>query len=187
MKLKTTLLFSAALLAIAPAVNAADRNPFGNGELPEILKPFDLDNDGKLNEEERQAVRDAIRAGELPRPERPEHPDRPHGNPWDTDGDGVLSDEEKAAAQAAIRARIEAQRTRRFNELDKDDDGFLTLEELEGIPGIRDGHAARILAHLDKDADGKVSLAEFLGAIRPPRPDGPRPGDGDGGIRPGGR
>jgi len=185
MKLKTTLLFSAALLAIVPAANAADRNPFGNGGLPEIFKPFDVDGDGKLNEEERQALRDAIRAGELPRPERP---DRPHGNPWDTNGDGVLSDEEKAAAQAAIRARIEAQRTRRFNELDKDDDGFLSLEELKCIPGIRDDHAARILSHLDKDpdgdgpeiADGKVSLAEFLGAIRPPwsRPPFPRPGDG---------
>ena len=186
MKMRTTFLLSAVLLAAAPAANA-DRGPFGNGELPEILKPFDVDGDGRLSEEERQAYVKAVREGQVEHPPgRPDRPDRPHGNPWDTDGDGVLSDAEKAAAQEAIRARILEQRTKRFNELDKDDDGFLTLEELQAIPGIREGHAERILAHLDKDpdgdgpevADGKVSLDEFLHALRPPRP--PRPGDGGG-------
>jgi Ca2+-binding EF-hand superfamily protein len=173
MKLRTTILLSAALLAAAPAGNAGERNPFGDGGLPEILKPYDADEDGVLSEEERQAFVAAIRAGEVERP--PARPDRPHSNPWDTDGDGVLSDEEKAAAQEAIRARILEQRLRRFNELDEDGDGFLSLEELEGIPGIREGHAERILAHLDKDEDGQVSADEFLHAIRPPRPDAPPP------------
>jgi len=181
MKLRSTILFSAVLLAAAPAANA-DRGPFGNGELPEILKPFDVDGDGRLSEEERQAYLEAVRAGQVDRPDRPNRPDRPARPTWDTDGDGVLSDAEKAAAQEAIRAHILAQRIKRFDELDKDDDGFLTLEELKGIPGIREGHAERILAHLDKDldgagpevADGKVSKDEFLAGLRPPRP--PRPG-----------
>lgn len=191
MKIHTILLFSAVLLAAAPAANAGDRSPFGNGELPEFLQAFDVDGDRRLSEEERQAYLQAIRDGQVPRPDRP---DRPPGNPWDTDGDGVLSDAERTAAQEVIRARILEQRTRRFNELDTGDDGFLTLEELEGIPRIREGHAARILAHLDKDpdgpdglltADGKISLEEFLHALRPPRPGGggPRPGEGDGGGR----
>ena len=173
---------------------AADLNPFGTGALPEILKPFDVDGDGKLSQEERQAYLQAVRDGQVARPDRPERPDRPDrpdhptGNPWDTDGDGVLSDAEKAAAQAAIRARILEQRTKHFDDLDKDDDGFLSLAELEAIPGIRAGNAARILAHLDKDpdgtgpevADGKVSKEEFLNALRPPHPadGGPRPGGG---------
>ena len=193
MKLRTTLLLSTVILAAAPAANAGDRNPFGNGALPEILKPFDVDENGRLSEEERQAYLKAVRDGQVPHP--PDRPDRPTGNPWDTDGNGVLSDAEKLAAQAAIRARILEHRTKRFGELDIDDDGFLTLEELKGIPGIREGHAERILAHLDKDpdgpdgplmADGKVSLDEFLHALRPPRPGGggPRPGDGGGGGTP---
>ena len=180
MNFRTTLLLSAALAAVAPLARAGDRNPFGNGELPEILKPYDVDGDGKLSEEERQAYLKAVREGQAQHPERP---DRPAANPWDTNGDGVLSDAEKAAAQEAIRAKIEQQRTSRFDELDKNDDGFLSLEELGGIPGIRAGSAERILAHLDTDKDGKVSKAEFLAALRPPRPSG---GDGGGGRGDGG-
>lgn len=184
MKLNTTLLLSAVLLAAAPAGQAADppRNPFGSGELPEILKPFDVDNDGKLSEEERQAYIKAVKEGQVARPGRP--PGERPKNPFDTDGDGKLSEEEKAAAQEAIRAKIEAERTRRFDELDKDDDGFLTAEEFLGVPGIRPELAARILAHLDKDADGKISKDEFLAALRPPRPPGGGGGGGGGGEPP---
>jgi Ca2+-binding EF-hand superfamily protein len=177
MKLHTPILLSAVLVAFAPPVLAGDRNPFGTGELPELLKPFDVNEDGRLDEAERQAFRDAVREfreGTGPRP----------GRIWDTDGDGTLSDEEKAAAQEAARARIVAQRTSRFEELDKDDDGFLSPDELVGIPNITPELAARVLTHLDKDpdgdgpevADGKVSLDEFLAALTPP---GGRPGPVD--------
>jgi hypothetical protein len=164
MKLYTTLILSAVLLAVRPDSGASDHGPFGNGKLPDILKPFDVDGDGKLNAEERQAFVASVRAGE--------RPDK-GGNPWDTDGDGVLSPEEKAAAQEAIRARILAQRGDRFDELDSDEDGFLTVEELGEIPGIPEQAAARVLSHLDTDGDGKVSKEEFLDAIRPPRPTPP--------------
>ncbi len=197
MKPYTTLLLSAVLMAAAPALRAGDnlvrgadpvRNPFGNGELPEILKPFDVDGDGKLSEEERQAYLKAVHDGQIGHPVRPGQPPTPVANPWDTDGDGKLSDAEKAAAQEAIRAKILAERAARFDELDKDDDGLLTAEEFLGVPGIRPELAARILAHLDTDGDGKISKDEFLAALRPPTPQPPAQGGGgkEGGDQGGG-
>lgn len=166
----------AGLLASAATLSAqtpTPRNPFGTGELPEFLKPYDLNNDGVLSVEERQAFEKALREAHDNRPDRP--------NPWDTDGDGVLSDAEKEAARAAIAAKIEAQRTKRFNELDTDDDGLLTAEELAKIPHITAEQVARMIAHLDKDGDGKISLAEFTAPLAPmpppfpPLPDFPHP------------
>src|SRR5436190_8351818 len=174
MKLHTTILLSAVLLAPASFVKAVDppRNPFGSGGLPEILKPFDVDGDGKLSEEERQAYLQAVHDGQIERPggdhgHNGNQGQGQHGNPFDLDGDGKISDAEKAAAQEAIRARIVAQRSARFDELDKDDDGFLTADEFLP-PGVRPELAARILAHLDTDKDGKISKAEFLAALKPP-------------------
>jgi Ca2+-binding EF-hand superfamily protein len=168
MKSQNTLILCAALLGLTPTSNAVDRKPFGTGGLPEMLKTFDLDSDGRLSEEERQAFVAAVRAGEIARPERP---DTPTGNPWDTDGDGKLSDEEKTVAQASIRARVLEQRKKHFNDLDTNDDGSVTVDELKGIPGIKEGVAERILANLDKNGDGKVTEEDFLNALRPPVPD----------------
>lgn len=176
MKLHTTMLLSVLALASAPAASAGDRAPFGTGALPEILKPFDANDDGKLSEEEKQAYVAAVREGLVAHP--PGHPDRRHSNPWDTDGDGTLSDEEKAAAQAAIRARIVEQRTRRFDELDDNEDGVLDADELAGIPGINPDRLTRILAHLDKDDDGMITKEEFLSALRPAGGAPPLPGGG---------
>ncbi len=182
MKLHKTLLLSAALTVTAGLSRAQDppRNPFGNGGLPEILKPFDVDGDGKLSEEERQAFIQAIKDGTVPKPVRPDRPERPT-NPWDTDGDGKLSDAEKAVAREAIRAKIEAQRSKRFDELDTNDDDSLSLEEFSAAPGIRPEAAARIFDRLDKDNSDAVSKAEFLTALT--RPGGPRPPSGGDGPR----
>ena len=176
MKNTTSTLLAAAMLFGAASVTAyaqPDRKPFGTGELPEFLKPYDLDGDGKLSVEERQAYEKATREA------RPERPGRV--NPWDTDGDGVLSDAEKDAARAAIAAKIETERTARFNELDVDDDGFLTATELEAIPHITPEKITAMIARLDTDADTKISLTEFLVALKPVEPPfppipGPPPG-----------
>ncbi len=165
MKNTTSTLLAAAMLFGAASVTAyaqPDRKPFGTGELPEFLKPYDLDGDGKLSVEERQAYEKATREA------RPERPGRV--NPWDTDGDGVLSDAEKEAARAAIAAKIETERTSRFNELDVDDDGFLTSTELEAIPHITPEKITSMITRLDTDADTKISLAEFLVALKPVEP-----------------
>ncbi|MDB4328239.1 hypothetical protein N9978_02860, partial [Akkermansiaceae bacterium] len=49
----------------------------------EMLKKFDKDGDGELNDDEKKAMREAGKAAIIKK--------------YDTDGDGVLSDEEKKA------------------------------------------------------------------------------------------
>ena len=66
MKLTQTLLICTTLLGSAALSGADDRKPFGNGTLPEFLKPYDLDEDGKLSVEERQAYAKAMREVILP-------------------------------------------------------------------------------------------------------------------------
>ncbi len=146
----------------AQAQTEPNRRPFGTGELPDFLKTYDLNGDGKLSVEERLAYEKATRETRPPRPGIK--------NPWDTDGDGKLSDAEKQAARAAIAARIKAQRTARFNELDTNVDGFLDSMELLLIPRITADQVTAMIAHLDKDADGKISLAEFTAALAPVEP-----------------
>ncbi|MEJ6559901.1 MAG: hypothetical protein QNL71_02450, partial [Akkermansiaceae bacterium] len=48
-----------------------------------MLKKFDKDGDGELNDDEKKAMREAGKAAMIKK--------------YDTDGDGVLSDEEKKA------------------------------------------------------------------------------------------
>jgi Ca2+-binding EF-hand superfamily protein len=187
MKLLTPVLLSAVLAgavssAMAQVPTPPKRNPFGSGALPEILKPYDLDGDGKLSVEERQAFIKAMKEAAANRPKPT--------NPFDTDGDGKLSEAERDAAQAALRAKIEAERTKRFKELDKNEDGSLSAEELAGAPHMNADRAAAMLARLDKDSNGSVSLEEFLAALggpvrppqppKPPRPPQPPVGGGDG-------
>lgn len=166
MKKTTTILLAGTLLLGAATVGAqtptAPRKPFGTGELPEFLKPYDLDGDGKLSVEERQAFEKACREA---RPNRPGME-----NPWDTDGDGVLSEAERLAARAAIEAKMTETRTARFEELDTSGDGFLTSEELSEIPRITSEMVTRMIEFLDQDKDGRISLEEFLAVMKPPFP-----------------
>jgi Ca2+-binding EF-hand superfamily protein len=165
--MKTTPLLIASSLLLAAGILAQTTEPtpprpFGTGELPEFLKPYDLDGDGKLSTEERQAFEKAMREA------RPKRPGRL--NPWDTDGDGVLSPEEIQAAREAVAAKIRETRTKRFNELDANDDGQLDAAELKAIPNITDEMVTRMIGHLDKDASGTISLEEFLAVLRPVPP-----------------
>ena len=167
MKLTHTLLLCTTLLGSAAITRADDRKPFGNGTLPEFLKAYDVDGDGKLNVEERQAYQKAVR-------EAAKEKAKERKNPWDTDGDGKLSEEERKAAVEAMRKKIEEERAKRFDELDKDDDGFLSAAEFTRVPNIKEEIAKRILDHLDTEPkDGKISKDEFLAALKPPAP--PRP------------
>lgn len=82
---------------------------------PAVLKEFDKDGDGKLNEEEATAARTAMR-------ERAEAFRKEMLAKFDADGDGKLSPEEaKTAREARMKEMLE--------KFDKDGDGKLSEEE----------------------------------------------------------
>jgi Ca2+-binding EF-hand superfamily protein len=173
---KYTLILAGFVALGGLSATAADRKPFGNGELPEIMKPFDIDGDGKLSAEERQAFEAAVK--EKRQAELLEK--------FDADGDGKLSEAELKAAREAARQKVEDRRTDRFDELDADDDGFLSTDEFKPPVNLPEALVARMFAHLDKNSDGKISKEEFLKACRRPgeQPPPPPPPGGDGGTPP---
>lgn len=170
MKPTHTLILCTALVASAVVVKAEDRKPFGNGILPEFLKVYDVNTDGKLSVEERQAYEKAIR-------EAAKEKLKEKKILWDADGDGKISDKEREDALAAMRKKIEDERTKRFDELDKNGDGKLSAVEFLRVPNLKEEIASRIIAHLDTNKNGSIDKDEFLGALKPPTPTPPgRPG-----------
>ncbi len=168
--MKYAMLLTSFLVLAGLPVHAGDRKPFGTGELPDIMKAFDVNGDGKLGPEERQAFEAAIR-------------DKAKANlikKFDTDGDGVLSADELKAARDAARKKIEDHRGARFDELDTNDDGFLSTDEFKPPVNLPAELVTAIFNHLDKDGDGKISKAEFLAACAGPPP----PPPGGGGVLP---
>lgn len=92
-------------------------------------------------------------------------PHKPFAELWakaDADGDGKLSLEEFGALPR-IQNLPEEKREHIFKRLDKDDDGFLSREELQRIRGGRGhgGHPKFRLWMLDTDKSGGVSFEEF--------------------------
>ncbi|MFP6856089.1 MAG: hypothetical protein VCA73_02355 [Roseibacillus sp.] len=179
-------------LGIGIATTTARHRTFGDGKLPEILEQFDLNEDGVIDEEERQAAKEARRAARAER--RAEHIAE-----FDTDGDGELSDEEREAAREARRAALQAKREEKFAEI-AGEDGSLDLDEFAALApfeGADPERVAAIFARLDDDEDGAVTLEEFGSRLRhhgrrprpqrrprphrPHRPHRPRDGGEDGG------
>ena len=76
-----------------------------------LIQKFDKDGDGKLNEEERAAMREEMRKN--------------REKAFDKNGDGKLDDTERAAMQEARKAREKA--------FDKDGDGKLSIEERKAM------------------------------------------------------
>jgi len=101
----------------------------GRPSREEIIKKFDKDGDGKLNDEEKAELRKkmAERSGggrKLP----------PFlMKKFDKDGDGKLSDEEKAEARKAMEER----RKEMIEKFDKDGDGKLNDEERKAAMAAR--------------------------------------------------
>jgi len=153
--MKTTTI--AIVLLTAGFINVQAKPPLGPGKLPGFLKVFDLDNNGVLDAEERQAAKAALKG------RRDEFIAK-----WDTDGDGKLSPAEIAAARADILARIEAKRVAKFKEIAGDDD-LISPAEFAAIPVLAGREPARVTKlfnHLDKDASGSISLDEFKLKLR---------------------
>jgi hypothetical protein len=149
------LLMCSLLFVGAPVLFAEEPDrTFGDGTLPEALRPFDVDGNGMLDEEERQAARAARDEANLA-----DRLDR-----WDANGDGVIDDAEREIARAALRERIIAARTAKFGQL-AGEDGLLSLEEFSAIPALAtrtEEEIATMFGFLDRDSSGEVSLEEFL-------------------------
>ena len=162
--------------------NAGDKTFGDGGDLPDFLKEYDVNEDGVIDEEERQAVKAARKEARAAR--RAE---------IDTNGDGKISDEERVAAREAILAEIEAKRSEKFNEI-AGQDGVIEPDEFADIPALEGKNPERVAAlfdRLDSDDSGTVTLEEFnvrlrnhRGGIRGrhhhPRPPRPRGGNGGG-------
>lgn len=163
----TKLIIACTLLAGLAPCHSREKT-FGDGLLPSFLADFDTNGDGRIDEEERQAIIEARKAALEER--RAE---------IDTDGDGVISPEEREAAREALRQRILEKRRAKFDEL-AGEDGVLSLEEFSSIPHmsrVPDEIKAAIFARMDKNSDGSVTFEEFTARLRAHRL---RPVDGGG-------
>ena len=161
MKIKCFPLLGLALALGTTSASAGDRT-FGDG-LPSFLQDFDVDGNGSIDEEERQAIKDHFAAW---REERAAARAALRAE-IDTYGDGEISDEERAAAREAAReallAKIEARRVERFAEIAGEDDS-ISLDEFAAIPGmdrLSDERVGAIFARMDADESGGVDIDEF--------------------------
>jgi Ca2+-binding EF-hand superfamily protein len=147
-----------------------DGGRFGSREsrMADMLERFDKDGDGELNDEERQAAREAFRA------EREARRQAWLLEQYDKDGDGVLNEEEQAQldadreAREAERAKREAENKQRALEAyDADGDGELSeAEKQEGRQARREymmGQREAFTARFDTNGDGELTGDERLG------------------------
>jgi hypothetical protein len=112
-----TLIVIAAALGLAGAAHAEEGKPQRpHREMPPgLLKQFDKDGDGKLNDEEREAAKAAREA--MMEARKKEMLEK-----FDTDKDGELNDAEKEAMRAEMKKRM-------LEKFDKDGNGELSDEE----------------------------------------------------------
>lgn len=137
---------------------------FGDGTgLPSYLCHYDVNNDGAIDEEERQVMdqaRDQIR--------------KKLRSDWDANGDGSIDAAERDQAKTRLRDMIAETRSTRFAEAesDTDTDEELSYAEFILLPGMAKKVADNpdvvqaIFDRLDTDGNGTVSLDEFLAAVK---------------------
>lgn len=164
--------------------NAQGNGAGGFGDMLDRMGEFDADGDGILSEEERRAMRDAMRAewlarfdldgdGELSREERMamrqsmfEQSQRGQElmRQFDADGDGVLNEEEQAAMEAFQQEQREQRRADELARYDSDGDGRLSRDERQAQreeQRSRWGDTMRDATNeFDRDGDGVLSIEE---------------------------
>lgn len=137
---------------------------FGDGAgLPAYLAHYDVNNDGVIDEEERQVMEQAR-----------EQIRKQLRTDWDADGDGQINDQERDQARTRLRDMITECRVKRFWEAESDEDAdeLLSWEEFILLPGMAKKLADKpevvqqIFERLDTDGDSAVSLDEFLAAVK---------------------
>lgn len=121
MKTKTTWL--AIALAAITGATAQDEKPEGKRHHPlppAVLEKFDADKDGKLDEEERKAAHEAMKA-------KREEARKKMLEEFDANDDGKLDEAERKAAHEAMKAK----RAALVEKYDSDGDGKLSREEIK--------------------------------------------------------
>ena len=161
----------------SPPAAASDDNPpqsatndrtFGNGILSAYATYYDADNSGGLSHEELLLLQRDRRS----RRTRPEQL-------WDTNRDGLVSPAEVAAARRSVQARIEQNRSLRFDDVDSDEDGHLSEEEFLAInavsllstttPPASDATFSRISTATETNASARTSFCASSTDSTPPR------------------
>ena len=165
---KESILFASYLLG---SVFAQDLNKsFGDGTLPEFLMKYDVNEDGIIDEEERQAVKEERKAAR-----------KKNSNEFGPSRN-ITSLEERLAARNSIRERILSKRAEKFAKI-AGKDGVLSLEEFTSLPPFKNAISERISSifkRLDSDSSGDVTLEEFNRRLRDHSPqDEPRPSHGN--------
>jgi hypothetical protein len=123
-------------------------------DLAPLLHRFDRDRDGKLDANELQVVVDQVsyavqRRNAGTAADTPRLPEIPFGT-WDKDNDGRL-------------ANAEFENRDLFPRLDADRDGYVTKDEIARAKRALEGEG--FVSRFDLNGDGRVSLAEFGGAV----------------------
>jgi len=142
-----------------------DRKDFANfdkEDLPlfvrwAILKKYDADNDGELNDAERAEWRADWQAYRETAQARREAHKAEFLAKWDTDKDGKLSPEERAAARKQIEAeQKERQEAAILKRYDKNKDGVLSDSECRDWERDKAKRQERLQNRFDFDKDGKL-------------------------------
>lgn len=121
MKMKSTWIALATLAAATFTASAqeGERPQRGPRQLPpELVKEFDKDGDGKLNDEEAKAAREALQA-------RREEARKKMIAKYDKDGDGTLNEEERKK----MTEDLQAQRKALLEKYDANKNGRLDPDE----------------------------------------------------------
>lgn len=166
----------------------ADATRGGMPDFMARMSEFDLNGDGILSDEERDAMRrqmmeewrqrmDLDGDGEISREERREaRLKRFENSAWgqdlmrqfDLDGDGVLSPEEEQAMNDRMREQREQRREEQIAQYDADGDGRLSREERqvqrEEQRQRRDEYMQNMNEEFDRDGDGQLSIEESMEA-----------------------
>ncbi|MDF1810466.1 MAG: EF-hand domain-containing protein [Phycisphaerales bacterium] len=153
------------------------------------MSQFDIDGDGILSEEERDAMRKAMREermammdldgdGEISREERRAARQQQFENSergqalmrrFDLDGDGVLSPEEQAAMDEYNQEQRAARQTEQLAQYDLDGDGELSREERnlqrEEQKSRFESMKEQATLEFDYDGDGQLNIEESQDAM----------------------
>jgi len=149
--MKNPAILTVLLLSLPFAVAGGQQDGGKRQPSPEIMKKYDVDGDGRLNDSERDALRAERRVRHKPPAELIEK--------YDADGDGQLNDSERDALRAEKRARHKPP-AELIEKYDMDGDGRLNDSERDVLRAEMKAKRAEIISRYDADGDGELNKAE---------------------------